>query len=345
MNDIHVDEFLELGEDVGRGNLLSVQAFMRPPDYASEESFYNKLAVYLAAGREKGWLGPRTVAVFPEYIGAWLATTGERASVYTAGSLAEAMRRVALSHPLAFIRELLSAREKDRLSASLLRLKSGQTAELYDRVFSRLAREFSLTIVAGSVLLPGAEVVEGHVRARHGSIENVSAVFRPDGTAYSTLVRKIYLIGMELPYVKAGEVEALAVFDTPAGRLGVVICADSWYPAVYARLKELGVELVAVLSYMNSEKLWQGSWGGYDGSAAPGDVDMEDVGSLTEAQAWRKYALAGRLEACGARCGVIAVLHGEFWDLGLAGGRGLLVRGEAQVESGSTGAALLNLWL
>jgi predicted amidohydrolase len=345
MSTHELGEFLELGEDKGQGNLLSVQPFMRPLDYASEDSFYDKLAGYLTAGQEKGWLSPRTVAVFPEYIGTWLATTGERAGVYTAGSLAKAMRLVALSHPFAMIGELLSAREKDRLSASLLRLKGRQTAQLYDRTFSRLAREFSLTIVAGSALLPGAEVVQGHVTARRGPIENVSAVFRPDGTAYPALARKIYPIGMELPYVKPGQVQALPAYDTPAGRLGVVICADSWYPAAYARLKELGVELVAVPSYTDSEKHWQGSWGGYDGGAAPDNVNLDDVGRLTEAQAWRKYALAGRLAACGAHSGVISVLHGEFWDLGLAGGRGLLVGGETQVEAGSTGAALLNLWL
>ena len=65
-----------LGMDSGRGNLLGIQAWMETADYASETEFYSRLSGYLDAARHKGWLNPRTIAVFPEYIGTWLVAAG-----------------------------------------------------------------------------------------------------------------------------------------------------------------------------------------------------------------------------------------------------------------------------
>ncbi|HEY63838.1 MAG TPA: hypothetical protein G4O02_04650 [Caldilineae bacterium] len=35
-------------------------------------------------------------------------------------------------------------------------------------------------------------------------------------------------------------------FDTPAGRLGVLICADSWYPQACEAMRDHSVEMIAV---------------------------------------------------------------------------------------------------
>jgi hypothetical protein len=55
----------ELGSDRGAGNLLGIQPFMLPHDYASEEAFYAKLAAYFAAADARGWLGEGTVVILP----------------------------------------------------------------------------------------------------------------------------------------------------------------------------------------------------------------------------------------------------------------------------------------
>jgi predicted amidohydrolase len=158
-------------------------------------------------------------------------------------------------------------------------------------------------------------------------------------------VRKAFPISIELPFTTPAPVAELPAFDTPAGRLGVLICADSWYPAAYERLRAHGVELIAVPSDGVTKEAWEGLWRGYDGAPAPADVDPADVGVLTEAQAWRKYALAGRISQAGARCGINVFLRGELWDLGAHGGCATVVGGAAVIEAKGSGAALLNLWL
>jgi hypothetical protein len=172
----------------------------------------------------------------------------------------------------------------------------------------------------------------------------VSAVFGPDGALHPHLSRKVYPVKAELPFVAGAPLDELPVFETPAGRLGVLVCADSWYPGLYQHLRQSEVELLAVPSLL-SNGIWEQPWGGYNGAAAPQDVDLTDVGRLTEGEAWRKYALAGRIGPCGARAGINVFLHGVLWDAGDDSGATLAVSGSDVIETGPPGAALVNLWL
>jgi hypothetical protein len=123
------------------------------------------------------------------------------------------------------------------------------------------------------------------------------------------------------------------------------VCADSWYPSPYARLKAQGAELLVVPSCITEAGMWDKPWRGYDGAATPADVDPGDVDILTEGQAWRKYALTGRLAQAGALSGVNVFLRGALWGMGMDGSS-LLVQGNGlRVEAQRGQAALLNLWL
>jgi len=345
MSDLRLTEMAEYGSNGRRGNLLGVEPFMTTADYASEEAFRARLDGYLKVAGQKGWLDERTIVVLPEYTGTWLAAAGEREAVYRAHSLQGAMRALALSHAFPFARALLSAREKDKVAASLFRVKAEQMARIYQAVFSNLARKHAVTIVAGSILLPSPQVKAGVVIAGDGPLYNVTAVYGPDGLAHAGLVRKAFPIAAELPFVAPAPVAELPAFDTPAGRLGVLICADSWYPEPYQCLKAQGVDLIAVPSYLSIHDVWDRPWRGYDGAPAPDDVDPRDVGALTEGQAWRKYSLAGRIAHAEARCGLNVFLRGALWDLAADSGCATIVSGQTVIEGRGGGAALLNLWL
>jgi predicted amidohydrolase len=345
IDDLFLDEIISMGSDQGLGNLLGIQPYMVPADYASQASFRTRMAGYLDTAQQKGWLNPRSVVVFPEYTGTWLVAAGEAASVYRATSTTQAMLPLALHRPFAFIKHLLAASEHDRTTASIFRLKARQAAEIYQSVFGGLARQYGVTIVAGSLILPDPQVQDGAVLAGRGPLYNVSAVFQPDGRAHPSLVRKAYPISSELPFVCPAQADELPVFDTPAGRLGVLICADSWYPPAYRPLKEGQAEFLAVPSFLSGIDAWERPWGGYDGSPAPPDVDKADAGRLTEGQAWRKYALGGRMHLAGTRCGINVFLHGALWDLGGNSGQSVMIAGEQARETTSKRAALLNLWL
>jgi hypothetical protein len=134
-------------------------------------------------------------------------------------------------------------------------------------------------------------------------------------------------------------------FETPAGRLGVLICADAWYPEPYAALRADGAELVAVPSFIESAGLWDSPWKGYSGNPPPPGVDLGDIGRLTEGQARRKYSLAGRLAESGARRGLDIYLRGTLWDMQADSGTAVGLRDGEVREAGRAGGALLNLWL
>ncbi len=334
-----------LGADSGRGNLLGVQPYLTASDYASAEAFRAALEPYLNTARESGCLGPRTIAIFPEYIGTFLAAAGHGAPVRNAPTMNAAMRRIAVNYGLAYVGQLLRSHEPDRSTAALFRSQADRMVMAYQSAFSSLARDYAVTVVAGSIILPEPRVEAGRLRAGSGPLYNTSIVYGPDGAALPTPVRKAFLTSDEVPHLTAAPVADLPVFDTPAGRLGVLVCADAWYPAAYAQLKRGGVELVAVPAFVSKPGLWDKPWGGYNAHAAPPDVDPADVGALTEGQAWRKYALAGRLAESGARAGLVAYLRGQFWDLTADGGVSLARRGDQVAEASGAGGALLNVWL
>jgi hypothetical protein len=333
------------GEDTGSGNLLGIQTHMVPADYASEERFRQKLDGYLAAAHDAGFLGPKTVVVFPEYLGVWLVAAGEKESVYSAPTIKAATKVLVASNLLSFLRWLPFARAPRRADCAVFKMKARSMAAIYHRTFSQLAAEYGVTIVAGSIFLPEPQVADGVLLAGNGPLYNVSVLYTPDGRAQAPPVRKAFPIEEELGYIAAAAPEDIPAFDTPAGRLGILVCADSWYPEAYAALKDKGVELVAVPSYVSADDRWNAPWSGYDVENPPPGIAPEDLQHMTERDAWMAYALPARLPESGARAGINVFLRGRFWDLG-SDGQSLAVLGPTTHTSPHVdGAALLNLWL
>jgi hypothetical protein len=342
---LRIEDVAEYGTDAQRGNLVGVQPFMLPDDYRSADTFRTKLDGYLNVAARRGWLGDRTVIVFPEYVGTWLVAAGEKPRVVQASTIAAAMQALVLSHPLRFVRALPSARAEDAVKYSLFRLKAPVMAGIYHAVFSGLAREYGVTIVAGSIVLPSPGISGGDLVIGDGELYNVSAVYRPDGSPHEDLVRKVFPIRDELPFITPAFAVDMPVFETPAGRLGVLICADSWYPSPYEAIVAQEADFVAVPSYLSPDGVWAQPWRGYDGAPAPDDVDARDVGMIAEGEAWLKYALAGRLASAGIDHGINVFLRGDLWDLG-SDGHTVVVRERAVVEARHVaGAAIVNSWL
>lgn len=345
MDDLKLQEVFEHGRDTGRGNMVGIQPFMDKRDYASQANFMARINAYFTLAKEQGWLSRQSIVILPEYIGTWLVTAGESPAVSSAATIPEAMRLLALRHPARFLVELLRAREQDRAAAALFRIKADSMARIYTATFADLARAYGVTVAAGSILLPNPRVVEGRVMAGRGALYNTAFIFRPDGRAEDRFAQKYRPVYNELPFITQAPVKDLPVFDTPAGKLGLLVCADSWYPEAYQRLKEQGAELIAVPSASSPGDIWENPWGGYSGWPAPGDVDLSDVGKLTERQAWGKYALASRLGSAGARAGINVFLYGDLWDLNFTGGLWRIVCGDTDLEGSCYGPALINLWL
>jgi predicted amidohydrolase len=300
-------------------NIVAVQPYMLTTDYLSRESFYQKLNIYFEEAARQKYFHERTVVLLPEYLATWLVILNEKISVANAATVNEAMRIILLSNPVAFIRNYFKAQgEADRIAATIFRMKAEAVAEAYNSVFRQLAQTYQVTIVGGSVVLPNPAIQENSiVPDLSGPLYNTSFIFHPDGTIDTKIIRKVFPIQSELPFVKSCPIQqAIPAFDLPVGRTAVLICADSWYHQAYHQVDSLQAEIVLVNSYLAGNLRMSALWQGYNGAAVPDDVNRQDVGRLTEMEAWKKYSMPGRLAQSHARIGANVFLRGRLWDLG-----------------------------
>jgi predicted amidohydrolase len=110
---------------------------------------------------------------------------------------------------------------------------------------AELARELSVTLLAGSVLEVGAP---------QGRLFNTSVLLGPAGDPLA-IYRKIHLFDVELQdgatYRESAAVapgEQVVVADTRLGRVGLSICYDLRFPELYRRLSQDGARLLTVPS-------------------------------------------------------------------------------------------------
>ena len=314
-------------------NIVGIQPYMVPSDYLSEERFYAKMRRYFDQARQAGYFRTNTVVLLPEYVGTWLVIAGEKAMVSGMETITGAMSLMVISNPLKTLWAVVRNQgETDRIAAAIFRMKSRQMASLYTKVFSQLAKEYGVTINAGSIVLPGPIVSDGVIHVDVSKpLYNSTFVFHPFGVVDGQAVKKVFPISSEQPFVHAAAVEEIPLFELPIGKTALLVCADSWYPESYARIKELGAEIILVNSYCAGNHTMSTRWKGYDGSAMPADVDPGHVGTMTERDAWIAHALPGRIGASGARIGVNVFLRGQLWDLG-TDGQPFLVRDGALLD-------------
>ncbi|GIV22763.1 MAG: carbon-nitrogen hydrolase family protein [Bacteroidia bacterium] len=337
-----VMEGTEIGSrDSATASLVGIQPEVEPGEYGCPESFKRKMELYLQYAKHKGYLTPKTIVVFPEYIGTWLVLLEAPAAAYIRARLEESLRWFVLKHPWRFWRAYRAAQAegwKDPAAVAAFQGKAAEMARVYHRTFSELARAYGVTLVAGSIVLPGARIEGDSLRVEPGApLENVSVVYGPDGRPFPQIVRKAFPIATELTFTRPGRVEALPTFETSLGRLGVLICADSWFPQSYQALGK--VDIVVVPSYLMGDSCWGRPWRGYSGWPAPPDV-RDTV--LTEGQAWLTYALGGRLPRYDSTAvGLNVFLRGQLWELGADGQAIAVVQGKTY----TTPAEVVCVWL
>ncbi|MEQ8416663.1 MAG: nitrilase-related carbon-nitrogen hydrolase [Imperialibacter sp.] len=327
-----------------KGNIVGIQPYMVPADYRSADALYAKLNRYLSIAKKNGCFTAATVVVFPEYIGTWLVAINEKASVYTAETTEDALSTAAFSHPISFLANYFASDAKGRATAALFSLKAVEMAEAYQHVFSRLAAEYRATVVAGSIVLPSPSVEAGVLQVGNGPLFNVSATFDATGMLAGPLTVKNFLTSEEKAFTVAGNSGQLPIVGTPAGNVATLICADSWYDDVYRVIADMNVDFVVVPSYLAGENVWKQPWKGYNGAQPPANVSPDDIGTLTEGQAWQKYGMLGRAPEFGIQTGLNIFLRGQLWDLGTDGNPLVLSEGKPEmIEIPADGAAIVNL--
>jgi predicted amidohydrolase len=344
---LEIDSTYSLFADSGKGNIVGISPYMLPVDYASRQHFLNKLDGYMQAADLKGWLNPKTVVIFPEYIGTWLVVEGQKSSIYQAATVDDAMSTYMTSNLFSYLRDWFTTPDDtgDKLSHSIFASQGYRMAASYREVFGVLSRKYGVTIIAGSILLPNPEVVDDRLKIKMGPLYNVSAIFDPNGKIRPYLVRKCFPVAEEQPFVAREMPDKTPVFDLPCGRTAVQICADSWFPESYSSLENRQPQIIAVPAYTPGIGSMDSLWKGYSGHPMPKDVDSSDMGRITLADAWQKYTLPGRIRNSSAGFGMIVPLRGKLWDLG-TDGTIIAVAGDSVFTARhSTGAAIVNMYL
>lgn len=344
LSDLRIKLAVDQGTPADRGNLLGIQPELFPTDYQSPDRLHRKLAAYLQQAQDQGLLNEKTVVVLPEHVGTWLMISGEKDELYQAPTLTEAMNWLAASNPLLFARAWLSAKGSDRLNDAHLRMKSKSMAKDYQALFGGLAKEFNVTLVAGTIVLPEPSIRDGQLKPGSGALFNSSVVFGRDGVPLGQPQRQMHPV-FDQREVLAGEADqTINAVDTPAGRLGVLIGSDSWYPDNYRKLDEQGVQLVAVPAQVFGHGAWDQPWRGYKGSSTPGSVSLKP-GEVSEGQAWHRLTLTTQPPSSRALAGMSVFLRGQFWNLAGSGQSFLSSNGQQFADGDARGARLLNIWL
>ena len=344
LSDLRIELAVDQGVPADRGNLLGIQPELFPTDYQSPERLHRKLAAYLQAARERGLLNEKTVVVLPEHVGTWLMLSGEKDELYQAASFDEAMNWLAASNPLPFLRAWVTAKGDSRVDDAHLRMKAKHMARQYQALFGGLAREFQITLVAGSIVLPEPRVEDGELKIGRGPLYNTSLVFGRDGVPLGQPQRQLSPSVEERSYIQADPEQALGVVDTPAGRVGVLIGNDSWYPDNYRKLNEQSATLIAVPAFVSGRTTWDKPWRGYQGPSTPSEISLKP-GELSEGQAWHRLTLTSQQPISQANAGMSVFLRGQFWDRGSAGQSFLSSHGQHFADGEARGARLLNVWL
>ncbi len=302
-----------------KGNFLAIQPLMEPKDYQNENAFSGKLEYYLLEAKSRHWLHKNTIVVLPEHIGTWLIAAEEKNTVYHSKSIENAMKIMVKSNVFSFTTAYLSAKAKNKVRDAIFRMKAAKMAKIYGDVLSKLAKKYNLSIVGGSIVLPNPKVENNQIIPQAGNLYNVSFLFHPDGKIDPKITVKVFPTKDEQNFLSEGEIENLPVYETPAGKLGIIVCADSWYPDVYKHFQNKQCDLIAVPSFMTPTGLMQTKWKGYSGYPNPKDVDTQDINKITERQAWEKYAMAGRFKNFKFSAGVNVFMRGKLWDISTDG--------------------------
>lgn len=105
--------------------------------------------------------------------------------------------------------------------------------ERYLEMLTKFAKEFGLFIVGGSTPVKRGE-----------SLYNVAHLFTPSGKVYTQ--DKLHVTPVERADWNVRPGEALKVFETPFGRIGILVCYDIEFPELTRLLTRAGVEVVFV---------------------------------------------------------------------------------------------------
>lgn len=213
--------------------LVAIQTQVRLEDYRSTAAFAAAVERCMKEAMRAPGEGPRLV-VFPEDVGLALVVLGDYEAVKGCSSWKKASGVLIAKHQAEVAQ--IAARHQCTPVRALFLLKGERMREVYADTFAKAAKVHRVTLVAGSAALPDTK----------GNVFNTAYVFGPTGKLLGSQ-RKVHLIDLEGPeglHLTPAPRDAIHALDTPAGRIGIGICYDLFFPDVVEKLVKEGSRIL-----------------------------------------------------------------------------------------------------
>lgn len=144
--------------------------------------------------------------------------------------------------PEIFTTQLLSFMDTSDLRTAVRRMD--EFTDRYIELFTDLAKRWGVHIIGGS-----------HPTLSNGKLLNTAYLFSPEGKVFTQ--DKIHLTRWEKEKWKGDPGHQLTVFDTPHGRIAILICYDIEFPELSRMVCEQGADIIFVPSCTDDR---QGFW-------------------------------------------------------------------------------------
>lgn len=144
--------------------------------------------------------------------------------------------------PEIFTTQLLSFMDTQNLGAAVRQMDT--FTQRYRDLFAELAEQWGVYIIGGS-----------HPTITDGKLLNTAYLFTPGGKVFTQ--DKIHLTRWEKEKWKGDPGHHLRVFDTPFGRIAILICYDIEFPELARKVSEMGADIIFVPSCTDDR---QGFW-------------------------------------------------------------------------------------
>lgn len=257
-------------------HVAAVQAEVAAETYLDARAFESHVEKLVAEAERRG----AELIVFPEYINVFLLFEGYAPIIRRSSTMDEALGELAsavggTTTPIGAAP--LRGTPLEALQ-TLLRRRAPSVERTVRRLWSGLAREYRVAIVAGTYFAPIGE----------GSVHNRAIVFDDDGTLIHEQ-DKVFLTAFEdrVLDLEEGDLEAAETFEIDGFEIGLTICRDSFFSD------------------------WEPEFGGADLW-----LELRANGELYTEEVRRRFdgALPERVGATSAEAGVSASLTGSLLD-------------------------------
>jgi predicted amidohydrolase len=326
--------------------VVCLQTSLSHRDYQSEAKFASAINKYIEdAIKQEPELEKQdsnAIIVFPEMIGMWLFIASIKLPsmffTYCNNHLIPMLYVTVMNLVTIitmFIKEwwILDRKKQTRksptlsssyimgnLTRCLFKYNADLVLEIYVRVFSSLARQYSVYIVAGSIVLPKLQLHNGQVRNTEQGLYNISLTFDPNGNVCN-IEYKQYLTQEELDivdvYIPEKQDNQHSSFETEVfGTVACLICADGWYPSCYQDLMKVRPDIIVNPSLSIPGDEWLDPWSGYSAWQMPSDVQVDDLRKISLEEAWMKYSSPTRARIIpSVTCTVLCQGILKLWDM------------------------------